>query len=268
MRTIVCTKVVPKTEEVRFDQATKTVDRSKAEYEINESDMNALEIALQLKKKQGGDVVLLSEGSLSFEPYLRLGIACGADDAILLSDRAFAGADTYSTSYILAAAIKKIGNIDLILCGEESSDTSTGQVPPGIAEWMGIPQVSCITELDVVSNIARAKRTITGGYEVVESPLPVVASVELGCNSPRFPLFRRSKLAEFKLRVWSAADLGVDPNKVGAEGSRTVVEGLEELPKPSRKMQRITGSPEEEALQIIQKMEEALAGSGYAAVHP
>lgn len=252
-------KVVPKTEEIRFDQTTKTMDLSQAENEINESDRNALEVALQLKKKYGGDVILLSEGSLFFEPYLRLGIACGADDAILLNDSAFEGADTYSTSYTLAAAIRKINNFDLILCGEESSDGNTGQVPPGIAEWLGIPQVTSITQLDIVSNIARAKRTITGGYEVVETLLPLLASVELGCNSPRFPLFRRTKLAEFKLTVWTAADLEVDPSKIGEKGSHIVVENLQEISKPSRMMQRITGSPEEEALQIIQKIKEVLA---------
>jgi electron transfer flavoprotein beta subunit len=260
MRTIVCMKVVPKTEEVMFDKTTKAVDLSQAEYELNESDKNALEVALQLKKKHGGDVIILSEGPLSFEPHLRTGIAIGADDVILLSDSAFEGGDAYSTSYILGAAIRKIGDYDLILCGEESSDTPTGQVPPGIAEWLGIPQVSSITQLDIISNIARAKRTITGGYEVVETPLPVVASVELGCNSPRFPGFRRQKLTEFKLTVWTAHDLDVDHNKIGGYGSHTVVENLEELPKPSRKMERIGGSPREEATQILEKMRQALAG--------
>jgi electron transfer flavoprotein beta subunit len=258
MRTIVCMKVVPKTEEIRFDQTTKTVDRSQAENEINESDRNALEVALQLKQKHGGDVILLSEGSLFFEPYLRLGIACGADDAVLLSDSAFAGADTCSTSYTLAAAIRKIGNFDLILCGEESSDTSTGQVPPGIAEWLATPQVTSVTQLDINSNMALAKRTITGGYEVVEISLPVVVSVELGCNSPRFPGFRRQKLAGFKLTVWTAADLNAEFDKIGMNGSCTTVDGHEEQPKPARRMQRITGTPKEEALQIVQKLREAL----------
>ena len=260
MRTIVCMKVVPRTEEVKLDPATMTLDRSRAENEINQPDKNALEIALQLKEKHGGEVILLSMGPPFFEPYLRLGIASGADNAFLLSDRAFAGADTYPTSYTIAAAIKKIGNFDLILCGEESSDGSTGQVPPGIAEWLGIGQVTYITQLDIDGSMARAKRTTKGGYEVIETPLPLLASVELGCNSPRFPDFRRKRWAdkEFKLTVWTAADLGVDPDKVGEKGSPTVVEKLEELPKPSRKMQRITGSPEEEALQIVQKTREAV----------
>ena len=254
-------KVVPKTEGVRFDSETKTLDRSHAENEINQPDKNALEFALKLKEKNGGDVILLSMGPPFFESYLRLGIASGADNAFLLSDRAFAGADTYPTSYTLAVAIKKMGSFDLILCGEESSDASTGQVPPGIAEWLDVPQVTYVTQLDVLGKVARAKRSIKGGYEVVETPLPFLASIELGSNSPRFPDFKRKRWAEkeFKLTVWTAADLGVDGGKIGAKGSHTIVERLEELPKPSRKGEQITGSPEQEAQQILKKMKEALA---------
>lgn len=261
MRTIVCMKVVPKTEEVRFDPTTKTLDRSKAENEINQPDKNALEMALQLKEKHGGDVVILAMGPPFFEPYLRLGIAAGADNAVLLSDRAFAGADTYPTSYTIATAIRKIGNFDLVLCGEESSDASTGQVPPGIAEWLGIPQVTYVSQLEITGNISRAKRTVKGGYEVVESTLPLLASVELGSNSPRFPDFRRKRWAdkEFKLTVWTAADFGADPNKIGGKGSHTIVDELTELPKPSRKTQRLSGSPEDEALQVFEKVKAALA---------
>jgi electron transfer flavoprotein beta subunit len=255
-------KVSPKTEEVRFDPVTKTLDRSKAENEINQPDKNALEMALQLKQNHGGEVILLSMGPPFFEQYLRLGIAMGADNAVLLSDRAFAGADTYPTSYTLAMAAKKIGNFDLVLCGEESSDASTGQVPPGIAEWLGIPQVTYVTQLNLTGSSVRAKRTIKGGYEIIETPLPLLASVELGCNSPRFPDFRRKRWAEkeFKLTVWTAADLGADPSKIGSRGSHTIVQELIELAKPSRKMQHIDGSPEQEAVQIIQRMQEALRG--------
>lgn len=171
------------------------------------------------------------------------------------------GADTYPTAYALASAIKKIGNFDLILCGEESSDASTGQVPPGIAEWLAIPQVTYVTRLDITGNLSHATRTIEGGYEVLETSLPFLASVELGCNSPRFPDFRRKRWADkaFTLTVWTAADLEIDQEKIGMKGSQTIVERLEELPRPSRKGQRITGSPEEEAKQIVQNMKKALA---------
>jgi electron transfer flavoprotein beta subunit len=252
-------KVVPKTEEVRFDPATKSLDRSRAENEINGPDKNALEMGLEIKKKHGGEVILLSMGPPFFEPYLRLGIAMGADDAVLLSDRAFAGADTYPTSYTIAAAIKKIGNYDLILCGEESSDASTGQVPPGIAEWLNIPQVTYATQLEITGKMARAKRTVKGGYEVVETQMPLLASAELGSNSPRFPDFRKKRWAdkEFKVKVWTATDLEVDPNKIGSKGSHTIVEELVQLPKPSRRMLRITGSPEDKAALILQQVKEA-----------
>jgi electron transfer flavoprotein beta subunit len=255
-------KVSPKTEEVRFDPVTKTLDRSKAENEINQPDKNALEMALQLKQNHGDEVILLSMGPPFFEQHLRVGIAMGADNAILLSDRAFAGADTCPTSYAIAMAIKKIGNFDLVLCGEESSDASTGQVPPGIAEWLGIPQVTYVTQLNLTGGSVRAKRTIKGGYEIIDAPLPLLASVELGCNSPRFPDFRRKRWAEkeFKLTIWTAADLGAEPSKIGSAGSHTIVQELIELPKPARKKQHIDGSPEREAVLIIDRMREAIRG--------
>jgi electron transfer flavoprotein beta subunit len=258
MRSIVCMKVVPKTEDVRFDSQSKTLDRTGAENEINQPDKNALEMALELKERHGGDVVLLAMGPPFFEPYLRLGIAMGADNAVLLSDRAFAGADTYPTSYAIASAIKKIGNFDLVLCGEESSDASTGQVPPGIAEWLDIPQATYVSQLRIEGNVVRAKRTVKGGYEVLEAPLPLLASVELGCNSPRFPDFRRKRWAEreFKITVWTAADLGVDPEGIGSKGSHTIVADLVELPRPARRKQRVAGSLEDEVVLIVEKIKE------------
>jgi electron transfer flavoprotein beta subunit len=262
VRTIVCIKIVPRTEEIRFNPETKTIDRNGVNNEMNPADKNALETGLALKQKHGGDVILLSMGPLSFTPYLLLGIAMGADDAILLSDGDFAGADTYATSYAPSAAIRKTGDFDLVLCGEESSDGSTGQVPPGIAEWLGVHQITYASELEISGDKVRAKRTIKGGYEIVEAPFPVVASVELGCNSPRFPDFRRKRWAEneFKLKVWNATSLGVDPDKIGTRGSHTVVEELVELPNPARFMKQITGSPEEEAAQIMQRIKQALHG--------
>ena len=254
-------KVVPKPEEVTFNPVTKTLDRSKAGNEINRPDRNAIEMALRLKEKHGGEVVLLSMGPVFFEDYLRIGIAMGADNAVLLSDKLFAGADTYPTSYTLATAIKKIGNFDLILSGEESSDASTGQVPPGIAEWLGIPQITYVSQLEIAGGIARAKRTVKGGYEIVEAPIPLLVSVELGCNSPRFPDFRRKRWAEkdFSITLWTADKLGADPSKIGAKGSHTIVAELLELPKPTRRLQRVTGLMDEEAVQILQKIREALA---------
>ena len=130
--------------------------------------MNTLEVALELKDTHGGRVSLLSMGPPFFERYLRLGMAMGADDAYLMSDRAFGGADTLATSCALAAGIRAIGGFDLVLCGEESSDGATGQVPPGIAEWLDVPQVTYATHIQTLprKRLIRGRRELRGGYEV------------------------------------------------------------------------------------------------------
>ena len=258
---IVCMKVVPKPEEIKFDPETKTIDRSKATNEINEPDKNALELALQLKEKYGGKVIIVSMGPPFWEPFIKLGIAMGADDAILISDKALAGSDTLPTTLTLAKAIEKIGDYDIILCGEESSDGGTGQVPPGIAEWLGIPHVTFISDVEITpEGKARVKRTIKGGYEIVEVDMPFVASVELGCNTPRFPDFRRKRWAEreFKLTVWNISDLGLPPEAVGFEGSATTVVDLQEVKPPERLRKKVTGSPEEIAEELVKIIKQFL----------
>src|SRR4030042_5582400 len=164
---IACIKVVPRPEEVVVDQATATLDRANARSLINPPDMNLLEVALELKDLHGGEGTLLSMGPPLFESYLRIAMAMGADRAVLLSDRAFAGADTLATSYTLAEGIRKIGRYDLILCGEESSDGATAQVPPGIAEWLGIPQVTYAGVLEMVGGKLKAGREGRGGHQGV-----------------------------------------------------------------------------------------------------
>ncbi|MFQ5856801.1 MAG: electron transfer flavoprotein subunit beta/FixA family protein [Anaerolineae bacterium] len=258
MNIVVCMKVVPKAEQVRLDPETRTLDRSGAENEINEPDKNALEMALQLKEQYGGTVTVLSMGPPFFDEYLRLAVAMGADDAVLLSDRALAGADTLATSYALAKGVQKVADVDLVLCGEESSDGATGQVPPGIAEWLDWSQITYVAELSLLDDgRLRGRRTIHGGHEVVAVPLPAVASVELGVNSPRFPDFRRKRWAdrEFELTVWDAADIGADPALIGIEGSRSVVSDLIEKERPERMRHRIDGTVEEKAQQLFEIIE-------------
>lgn len=250
---IVTMKVTPKPEEIVFDPVTKTVDRSKASNEINPADKNALEMALQLKGKYGGKVIVVSMGPPFWEPFIKLAVAMGADDAVLISDRALAGSDTLPTSLTLAKAISKIGDFDIVLAGEESSDGGTGQVPPGIAAWLGIPHVTFVSQIEIIEKgRARVKRTIKGGYEILEIETPFLASIELGCNTPRFPDFRRKRWAEkeFKLKVWTLADLGLSPEEVGFKGSATTVETLLERKPPERLKRKITGSPEDLAEEL------------------
>ncbi len=255
---IVCLKVVPKSEEVTVDPETRTLDRSRARSEINGADMNTLEVALGLKSVHGGRISLLSMGPPFFEPYLRLALAMGADTAYLMSDRAFAGADTLATSYALAQGIAAIGDFDLVLCGEESSDGATAQVPPGIAEWLNLPQVTYASAIQVTpkQRLLRARRQLGVGFEVVEAPLPCLLSVKLGANEPRFLDFRRWDWAmqEARVTVWSAADLGLNDEYLGFKGSPTTVAGVAMAPAAERRREFLTGTPQEEAQQLLERI--------------
>jgi electron transfer flavoprotein beta subunit len=253
MKAVVCMKVTPKVDQIRFDEIRKTVAREGVENEINEADKNALEMALKVKDQAGGSVVVLSMGPPSFEPFLKLAISMGADDAVLLSDRAFAGADTYATSSVLAKGISKLAPYDLVLCGESSSDGSTEQVPASIAELLGLTRVTYANDLKLDGEKVAAKRSIWGGYELVEARTPVLASVELGCNTPRFPNFRRKRWAEteFKLTTWNIGDLGLAPDMVGLQGSLTEVIGLNKMRVPARQKKRVEGSDDEVAKELV-----------------
>ena len=258
---IVTMKIVPKPEEIVFNPETKTIDRSKARNEINPADKNALELAIRLKEKYGGKVIVLSMGPPIWEKEIRLAVAMGADDAILISDKALAGSDTLPTTRTLAKAIMRIGDYDIILCGEESSDGGTGQVPPGIAEWLGIPHVTFISDIiSIDDGWARVKRTIKGGHEILKVKLPFLAAVELGCNTPRFPDFRRKRWAdrEFKLKVWNIGDLGLKPEEVGLKGSKTVVLDLEEVKPPERLRKILRGTPEKLAEELYKVIKDYL----------
>ena len=255
---IVCLKVVPKSEEVTINQETRTLDRSRARSEINGPDLNALEAALEIKETHGGRVSLLSMGPPFFEPYLRLALAMGADAAYLMSDRALGGADTLATSYTLAKGITSIGDFDLVLCGEESSDGATAQVPPGIAEWLGVAQVTYVSRVQVRprQRLIRARRQLGDGFEVVEAPLPCVLSVKLGANEPRFLDFERWAWAMEKapVTVWSAADLGLDEEYLGFKGSPTTVAGVDVAPSAERRREFLTGTPQEKAQQLLERI--------------
>jgi electron transfer flavoprotein beta subunit len=265
-RTIVPTvKVVPKPEEVELDEETMTLDRDDADSQIDPASKNAVEMALQLadEAEEAGEearVVALSMGPPFFEENLQDVVAMGADDAVLLSDRAFAGADTYPTSRVLAAGVESIGDVDLVLCGEESSDSSTGQVPPGLAAWLDAAQVTYVNEAALEDDHLRATRTITAGEETVRVPLPTVASVEYGVNEPRFPDFKRKRWAdnEWELTVRDAEDLDVPDGALGLEGSFTEVAELQSIEGPDRSQEWIEGEPDEQAAELASVLAEEL----------
>jgi electron transfer flavoprotein beta subunit len=253
---VVCMKVVPKAEEIRVDPDSLLLERENARSEINPPDMNAIEQALKIKDQFSARLSILSMGPPLFEPILRVGLAMGADDFYLMSDRAFAGADTLATTYTLARGIEKIGDVDMVICGEESADGATGQVPPGLAEWLGWPQVTLITELILSEDLKQceARREIPGGFELHQVRLPAVFSVKTACNEPRFMDFDRKPWAmdEAEVTIWTRDDVEVEDDLIGLEGSPTIVTGLEEAETRSRRKQMLEGDPQVIASQLIE----------------
>ncbi len=255
LHSIVCVKVVPKPEEIRVDPETMLLDRAHARSEINPPDMNALEMALRLKDRYGGRVSILSMGPPYFEPFLRVGLAMGCDQIYLLSDRALGGADTLATTYTLARGVHKIGGAHLVFCGEESSDGATGQVPAGLAEWLGLPQLTLLTDIDIdlVRGVGRGRREFRGGYELLEVPLPCVVSVKTAANEPRFMDFQRKPWAfeDARSTIWNAEDLEANEASIGLAGSPTMVSALAQAPSRARKRRFLEGSPEQIAEQLL-----------------
>lgn len=255
---VVCMKVVPKSEEIRVNKESLLLERTGVRSEINPPDMNALEMALSLNDDQSVRISILSMGPPFFESILRVGLAMGAERFFLMSDREFAGADTLATTYTLAKGIEKIGDIDLIFCGEESADGATGQVPPGLAEWLDIPQVTLATELSVdrKKRIARVRREIKGGYEIQEVDLPAVISVKTASNEPRFIDYHRKPWAfeEAEVVIWGHDDVDVEDGYIGLAGSPTVVSGLREAEIRERSKEFLRGAPEDVAKEIAKRL--------------
>lgn len=258
LRIIVCGKVVPKPEEVKVDEATRTLIRANIRSEINPCDLNAVEAALALRDQHGGEVMVVSMGPPMAEPYLQLLLAMGCDHAYLLSDRAFGGADTLPTTLTLAAGIRKIGQFDVVLCGEESSDGATGQVPAGLAEWLDATQATYVTDMEYDPQAQRleVRRELPGGYERLRLPLPTVLSMKSGANEPRFlevPRLRQMRV-QGGVTVWGVQDLGLDPEQLGLKGSATVVAGVGKAEGAERRREHISGSPEEVAAALFERV--------------
>ncbi len=259
LHTVVCVKVVPKAEEVKFNPETNTLDRGKAENILNPSDKCALEAALRLKAAHGGTVSVISMGPPFAKGHLELCLGMGADRAALASDRLFAGADTYPTARVLAAAVRKLGPWDIVLCGDESADSATGQVPQGIAEWLGIPQVTFVDEMRMEGGRLLARRALGSHVETVSAPRPCLASVVSGAAEPRFPDFRRIEAAAgTPIPVWSAADLGLREEEVGLKGSYTTVQGLVAGESTQRQRRFLEGDTQAKAREIARLILERL----------
>lgn len=225
MRIIVPLKQVPETSAVKMDEKTGTMIRDGVDAIINPLDLFAIELGIRLRDKNGGEAIGITMGPPKAESALREAVAMGLDSAVLLSDKAFAGADTWSTSYVLAAAVKLLGPVDLVLCGERATDGDTGQVGPGIAAWLDFPVVTYVSRFEgFFGNACRVQRLVEEGYEHLEMDLPGVLTVVKEVADPRLPTLKGKKRArEMKIPVWGPRDLDVEMHKLGLEGSPTRV---------------------------------------------
>jgi len=247
VNTVVCIKQVPETTEVRVDPKTNALLREGVKSVVNPFDENAIEAALGLKEAHGGKVTVITMGPPQAEEALRQALAMGAEEAVLLTDAAFRGSDTLATSYALAAAIRKLGGADLVICGKQAIDGDTGQVGPGLAERLGLPQITFAISLEITDGRLRARRVLDDFFEVVEVKLPAVVTVVKQINEPRFPSMRNVlKAKRAAITQWGAADLAADPTQTGFDGSPTQV--IKVWP-PERRAggQMLEGEPEEAA---------------------
>ncbi len=248
MQIIVCIKQVPDTTNIKIDPQTNTLIREGVESIVNPFDMYAIEEGLRIKENLEGKVTVITMGPPQAETTLREAISLGADEAILISDRAFAGSDTLATSYTLAKAIEKIGKLhscaqgrgkyDLIICGKQAIDGDTAQVGPGISAHLGIPQVTYVKKIREIKNgsfpaagsgkamggYAIVERMTEEGYEIIKTPLPALFTVVKEINEPRLPSLKgkmRAKKADITL--WTSKELDLDPERLGLSGSPTQV---------------------------------------------
>jgi len=256
MNLIVGLKPVPKPGTVKVDPETHTVKRASAELIINPPDRFALEMAVELKERYGGKVIALMMGPPNAVPLLKEAYALGADEMVLLSDRAFAGSDTLATSYALAQGFKKLSPFDLVLMGKASIDGETAQVGPETGAWLGIPSLTQVISLRRENGSWVARRLFEHFEEEVEFSGPAVITVEPETNDPRPPSLKRLlAVKNLEPQVFSAKDLSCEPSKTGLSGSPTQVL---EVFTPTYEGQReiLSGKPEEVVEKLVSLLRE------------
>jgi electron transfer flavoprotein alpha/beta subunit len=257
MNIIVCIKQVPATNEIKIDPQTGNLNRESAPGIVNPYDKNAVEAAVTLKENQGGKVTVLSMGPHQAEEALRECLAMGADEAVLLCDKTFSGADTIATSYTLACAIKKIGKFDLIICGRQTLDGSTAQVGPQIAELLGLPQVTYVQSIQVNEDSLTVRKSLEDGYEVLQASLPVLLTVTKDINVPRTPAIDAViDSCSKEITVWNEDDFSVDKSQIGLKGSATQIIKTFTPPSSGEKVEMIRGTPEEAVRTLVTRLAE------------
>ena len=256
MKIIVCIKQVPGIMDVKINPETNTLIREGVSSIINPFDMYAIEEALLLKEKFGGKITVISLGPPQAINALKEAVGMGADEAIQLSDRAFAGSDSWATAYTLALAIKKSGEFDIILCGKQAIDGDTGQVGPGIASQLGITQLTYVFKIiKMEPEIGKiiVERLLEEGREIVEARLPALLTVVKDINQPRATsLFHIRRAAQLQIPTWTADDLpGADLSKLGLKGSPTQVVKISSPPQHEGVLDLIKADSVEQSAAIL-----------------
>jgi len=262
MLVVTCIKQVPDTTQVKVDPNTGTLIREGVPFIINPFDTHALEESLRLKDKYGFRVAVISMGPPNTEVTLKKALALGVDEAILLSDRAFGGADTLATSLVLAEAIKRLGQkeeVAMVICGRQTIDGDTAQVGPGIATRLGYPQLTLVDRIenvDLQAKKVKVSRRLEGRHEIVESPLPAMIAVLREINRPRYPTVPMRLMAEESpVTLWNNKVMGLRDDSIGLKGSATQVRRIF---SPQRAKGEILGNgannPREAANLLVDKL--------------
>jgi electron transfer flavoprotein alpha/beta subunit len=253
MDIIVCIKQVPETGEIGWDPDTGTLLREGAPGVVNHHDKHAIEAALQLREAHGGSITALSMGPPQADEALREALSMGVDRAVLLSDKCFAGADTFATSCALSLAVKRIARFDLILCGKETSDGMTAQVGPQLAELLNLPQLTYATDIIIIDNSVRITQKLEGIRRIVEASLPALITVERGTNQPRIPPMDSIMEAyrDKDVQQWTIEDLGERGEHFGLKGSPTKTKRVYRKEVTRGTVAMLKGEPDEVAGNLI-----------------
>ena len=255
MRIIVPIKQVPETNAVKMDEATGTMIREGVEAIVNPLDLYAIETALRLREQHGGEITALSMGPSSAVKALREGVAMGCDAGVLLSNKAFAGSDTWATAYTLAAAVRRMGDFDLILCGERATDGDTGQVGPALAAFLNLPVATYVGRIDDVNHTsATVRRLVENGHEILGVQLPAVLTVVKEIGEPRLPtLHGKRRARKIEIPIWGPDDLDVDRERLGLKGSPTHVVRIFR-PKVTRQCEKVAAADEESVRAAVERL--------------
>jgi electron transfer flavoprotein beta subunit len=282
LRLVVLVKQVPDTANVTGDAMKEdgTINRAALPTVFNPEDLNALEEALKLKDRHGGRVTVVTMGPPAAVGVLRESLFRGADEVILLTDKAFAGADTLATSYALAQAVKKAGAFDLVLCGRQAIDGDTAQVGPQTAEKLGVPQITCVSRVDEVTEThVVATRSVEGGFETLESSLPALLTVTSEANDPRPPSVKLAMVdpeadeaqvcmldrggrpvCRAKVVQWDHATIDAERDLVGLRGSPTRVKEIESVVLAQSEARMVEGTEDGIAELVHELIEEHILG--------